>query len=282
MRRALETGDEGGLRVLGYGEISTVVALETPGGTFACKRLPPFPDASALEAYRRCLDDYLAQLAASGLELVPTTLETLPLEDGRVTGWCVQPILRAEQLLPRHLAACSEEEALRVFEQVVERIERCVTPRLGLDGQLSNWALVDGRPRYLDVTTPLLRDEGGRDRLEVGLFLASLPWLLRGLVRRFMLGGILGKYFVPRGVVVDLLANLLKERLGHLLPVFLRRTEGRFTPPIGEPEVRAYYADDARTWALLLWARRMDRWWQRKVRRRVYPFLLPGPVERHG
>ena len=280
--RALDTGDESGLRVLGYGEISTVVALETPAGTFACKRLPPFPGEAPLSAYRACLTDYLSRLAGAGIDVVPTTLEALPRGDGRITAWCVQPILRAADLLPKYLAGCDEVEAVRVFEVLLERIERCVGPRLGLDGQLSNWALVEGRLTYLDVTTPMLRDEAGRDLLDMDLFLASLPWLLRGLVKRFMLAGILGKYFVPRGVVVDLLANLYKERLERLLPPFLAKAQGRFTPAITEEKVRGYYADDARTWALLLAVRRFDRWWQRKIRRRTYPFLLPGNIERHA
>ena len=38
---------------------------------------------------------------------------------------------------------------------------------------------------------------------------------------------------------------------------------------------------DARMWALLQRLRRADRWWQRRVRRRQYPFLLPGEVQRH-
>jgi hypothetical protein len=33
-------------------------------------------------------------------------------------------------------------------------------------------------------------------------------------------------------------------------------------------------------WEILLRLRRADRWWQRTVRRRGYPFLLPGPVDR--
>ena len=32
---------------------------------------------------------------------------------------------------------------------------------------------------------------------------------------------------------------------------------------------------------LLQRLRRLDRAWQRRVRRRVYPFLLPGRIERH-
>jgi hypothetical protein len=34
-------------------------------------------------------------------------------------------------------------------------------------------------------------------------------------------------------------------------------------------------------YALIQRLRRLDRAWQRRVRRRPYPFLLPGPVARH-
>jgi hypothetical protein len=45
-------------------------------------------------------------------------------------------------------------------------------------------------------------------------------------------------------------------------------------------EVARDYASDARQWELLLRLRRADRWWQQRVRRREYPFLLPGPITR--
>jgi hypothetical protein len=44
--------------------------------------------------------------------------------------------------------------------------------------------------------------------------------------------------------------------------------------------VRRYYRSDARLWGVLLRIRRLDRAWQRHVRRRSYPFLLPQRIER--
>jgi hypothetical protein len=160
-------------------------------------------------------------------------------------------------------------------------VERAVGPELGLDGQMSNWAVAGGELIYLDVTTPMMRDGAGAERLDTGLFLASLPWALRGPVRRFLLGGILEKYYQPRGVVLDALANLVKERLERWLPAFLEESNARVRPALSQEEVRRYYAADARTWALLQRLRRLDRAWQRRVRRRPYPFLLPGRIERH-
>jgi len=105
-------------------------------------------------------------------------------------------------------------------------------PRLRLAGerpgrQLSNWAVVDGQLVYLDVTTPLLRDEAGRERLDVDVFLASLPWALRVVVKRLVLKAS-STPTTHRGCHPDLLANLVKEGLGDRLPglVALRPAPG--------------------------------------------------------
>jgi len=86
-------------------------------------------------------------------------------------------------------------------------------------------------------------------------------------------------------VILDLAGNLLKEGLERQLVWALEVSNGLATDeergPITPEEARAYYQDDARTWALLQRLRRVDRAWQRKVRRRSYPFLLPGAIERY-
>lgn len=281
VERALAAGGPGDLEVLGYGEISAVLALEAQGGPFACKRLPPFAGSASLEAYRACLEDYLEALAGRGLRVAPTALRHLERADGRLTAYCVQAALPPGSLLPAILARAGEERARALFGRLLEAVERAVGPGLGLDGQMSNWAVAGGELIYLDVTTPMMRDGAGAERLDTGLFLASLPWALRGPVRRFLLGDILEKYYQPRGVVLDALANLVKERLERWLPAFIEEANARVRPALSAEEVRRYYASDARTWALLQRLRRLDRAWQRRVRRRPYPFLLPGRIERH-
>lgn len=280
LQRALETGDESALEVLGYGEVSSVVAWEAGDRRHACKRLPPFRDLSQLQAYRSVFGAYLAALRAAGLQPVESILQTIEHGDGHVVAWCVQPILPTGALLPDYVRACAHADALAVFARIVEQIGRCVDRQLGLDGQLSNWALVQNDLLYLDVTTPLLRDETGADLLDGELFMASLPWALRGVARRLLLKGILDKYYDPRGVVLDLLGNLYKERLAAFLPDVLALANTRVSPPFTTGEVARYYAGDARSWAFLQRLRQIDRFWQRKVRRRPYPFLLPGHIAR--
>lgn len=278
-RDALAGSGHGRLRVLGYGEISTVVAVESASGGLALKRLPPFDGEERFRTYRALFEEYLEELRSAGLDVVPSRLQSVSTDDALV-GYCVQPILPATALGPRLLAEAGAEEAVELATEIVERILRTVTPQRGLDGQLSNWAKVDGEWLYLDVTTPLLRDGDGADRLDAELFLASLPAVLRGVARRFLLRSITGTYFDPRQVVVDFLANLVKERLARLLPALVEAVRARLRPAVREEEVLSYYRRDARLWAALLALRRLDRFWQRKVRRRPYPFLLPGRVER--
>lgn len=276
---AFATGDESQLQVLGYGEISSVVAWEAHGQRYACKRLPPFRDARDAERYRQTFDAYVTALRARGLALAESVLQTITRDDGSVVLWCAQPVLSAGTLLPAYLKRCNRAEAIAAFRQLADRVVGCVDGRLGLDGQVSNWALADARLIYFDVTTPLMRDERGREQLDVRLFMASLPWVVRGL-GRFVLKPVVNKYYEQRGVLLDVVGNLYKERLTSLLPEFIHRANAYVAPPLTTDEVETYYARDARVWAGLQRLRRIDRFWQRKVRRRPYPFLLPGDISR--
>jgi hypothetical protein len=116
--------------------------------------------------------------------------------------------------------------------------------------------------------------------LDVELFLAAYPWLLRAPIGRFVAPDVVSAYRDPRHVLLDLTANLVKERLDHWIPPVVEAVNRRVAPPVTEDEARRYYRRDARLWATMLRLRRIDRWWQRHVRRRPYPFLLPGAIER--
>jgi hypothetical protein len=108
----------------------------------------------------------------------------------------------------------------------------------------------------------------------------AYPAPLRWPLRRFVAPGILETYRDLRKVYLDLTGNLLKERLDPWLAPFLDRINRHLAAPLDEEEVRRYYRSDKRLWAALLEIRRLDRAWQRRIRRRPYPFLLPGRVER--
>ncbi len=96
----------------------------------------------------------------------------------------------------------------------------------------------------------------------------------------FLLSEILSHYYGARAALLDLIGNLKKERLAGTIPVFREAANRVVDPPITDKEIDRYYRNDAVMWEVLQRLRRTDRWWQRSVRRRSYPFLLPGKVDR--
>lgn len=283
VQEALRSGDPRGLELLGYGEITTVVRLRVEGRAFACKRLAPFPDAEAARRTADCIRSYVEALEGHGVDVLETELGLVAGEGGSVVVHCVQPALPAEALGPAHLHGLAPDEGARCAERIFERLRGAVTPRLAPDGQLSNWAFPGDRLVYLDVSTPFLRDERGRERFDFQHETRALPLPLRVVVDRFLLAGILESYYSLRGQARDFLGNLEKERLGAWIPRLLPLANRvlALDPPLSREEVARHYARDARTYAAIQAARRADRWWQRRVLRRPYPYLLPPRIERH-
>jgi len=277
--RALRSGSTEGLAVLGYGEITLVLGWPAEHPRVACKRLPAFDDGGRARSYGSLIDEYVGELAARGVNVLPTEWRTTPAAGGHVAGYVLQPVLPAEVLAPR-LVADGGTGAAALLASIIDQIVSVVDPRIGLDAQLSNWAVIDGELHYFDVTTPLLSDATGRTRLDLDLLTSPLPSAIRGIVRRAVAPGLIAAYHRPRDVAVDLIGNLLKERLEHAVTPAIEQANARLSPPITRTEVDRWYRSDARTWDALLRLRRADRWWQRRVRRRVYPFLLPGPIDR--
>ena len=278
VEHALRSGDVSGLRLLGEGEISLVLGAGVdPGGTgpaWACKRLPPFPTGTAADRYAATIDRYVAELTRRGIDVLDTHVRRVERADGIVVLYCVQPVLPATSLA----VALVRDEPGRAPALIVDIVEAVLTVTdrsIGLDAQLSNWAIVEDRLTYFDITTPLSRSADGAPELDTEIFLASLPWVLRAPVRRFVLPDILARYHDPRSAILDLASNLIKEGLDELVPAVLASAAERVAPALTEDEIRKDRRNDARTWAALQWVRRVDRVWQRHIRRRTYPFLLP-------
>lgn len=272
---ALRTGSDDHLDIAGYGEISTVIRIETGGGVFAAKRLPAMT-REQFEAYRATVARYLDELAASKVHVAET--EVLGVGVNAVVPYCVQPL--EPLLLVDELRDVGVEQASRRMQTLVEAVTAVVGERTGLDAQVSNWAVRDGGLVYFDVTTPFLRDDRGGEMLDTDVFIAALPWAARAGVKRFLLDSILEDYYDVRAVVLNAAGNLYKERLAHVVEPLLAAANPRVTPAITPTDAQRYYRTDARVWGLLQLLRRADRSWQRTVRRRPYPFLLPGPIER--
>jgi len=283
LEEALRTGRAKDLDIIGYGEVTIGVKLDTPRGDFACKRLVPFSERDAADRYADLIGSYVEQLEACGIDVVETETPILKRPDGYVL-YCVQPLLPSGSLGPDFLKGKTVGEAAPYVRRIFEHIQASVTPSLAPDGQLSNWAFEGERVRYLDVGTPFLRDEHGNEVLDFTTQTRALPAPVRVIVNRFLSQLIIDNYFSIRGQALDFLGNLIKEGLGDIIAALVPIANEVFglTPQITEKEVRAHYKSDAQLWALTQAARRADRWFCRNILRKPYPYLLPPRIDRYG
>ena len=280
VQRALDTLDVSGLAVLGYGEISLVLGWPREVPEYACKRLPLFPNRESLERYSAVVRRYIDRLREAGVKVVESTLHDLPRPDGRIVAYLVQTALPKDVMGPAQLSGADPADGHPIIGAIFDHVVNVASPTLALDEQLANWGWVDGEAIQIDVTTPFMRDATGADELDFDLFTAALPWLMRLPVKSFVVRGVLNNFHEPRSAIIDFLGNLEKERLDAWLPYAIAEANERVSPTITRAEVDKAYAADARVWETLLRLRRADRVWQRKVRRRQYPFLLPPKIER--
>jgi hypothetical protein len=289
IEHALLTGDESGLRVLGYGEISLVVGWPSSAPRVAAKRLPVFADRARAERATALIERTIDELRVRGVDVVPTDVRILERADRTVAAYALQSVVPADTLAPNVLRRSDPGAGHPVVDAIVAAVHGAIDERFGLDSQVANWVWDDLGLHYLDVTTPLVSDAAGRIELDLDVLVQSMPWLLRAPVKRFVAPDVVHRFQSLRPTYLDLCGNLLKERLDAWLPHFVDAVnrvllDDITQPPAREPvtveEVRRFYRSDARLWQVLLAVRRADRWWQRTVRRRPYPFLLPGPIDR--
>lgn len=270
VRRMLATGRREGVEIIGAGEITCVMAW----GGFACKRLPPFDTGERLDAYARLLDRYLRELRAAGIAVVHTAAQRVSA-GGEHVGYVVQRRVPAHSLIPTVLRPLPAPEAAAFLHPILDHVDACVAASIGIDAQLSNWSLEDGRPLLLDVATPMVRDEHGRDLLDTEIFVSMLPVVLRGIVRRFLVGDVLDKNFNKRRILLDLVGNLPNYRLGHLTEPFLALINARLDTPLTLRDVLRYRRGEWWTWRLIRRALEAEQFWRRRILRQPDLNLLP-------
>ena len=293
--------------VLGYGEISTVFAVNAESlEGLAFKRMPLFRDEAEIQAYQAAYEEYCRLLQEeAGLRLPAHGFAALTSQAGRPILYIIQRRLpsasignQALHLLPDEMVLHLVQRVLREMLPVWEFNRRQDHVQLSLDGQISNWSIEDFDPArpsvdsdtpllYLDTSTPLFRVDG-QDRLDAEIFLRSAPSFLAWILRLLFLEDVVDRYYDLRRVAIDLVANLKKEQRGDLIPQVIDRANDFFgneaanleIQPIVQKEVESYYREDALIWTLYLSFRRIDRFLRAKILRRDYPYILPGKIKR--
>jgi len=280
VEESIRVGAPRGLRVLGYGELTLVIGWPTEEPVTAVKRLPPFTDVDRVNAYADLLARYVAILRERGISVAHTEIRSHPGPRGSVRAYLVQPLVPRERHLNVILQHAEEARVGELLEVVVENVHRCTDEVVGFDAQAANWWVEDGELGYFDISTPMLRDREGREQLDVALFLSVYPWITRPVLARIA-PGVMAQYHDARTVLLDFASNLHKEGLDRCVPALLHAANARLERPLAAGDVRRYFRQDKLLWALMQRLRLADRGWQRHVRRRPYPLLLP-PRYRYG
>lgn len=295
-------------KVLGYGEISTVIEIGTgKDKNLAYKRMPMFKNEEESERYLKLYKEYLEILSAKiGLDLVPSDIAMLPDENkGIVTGYIAQEKLPAESIGHKAIHVLSFENIQIFIVAVLKELKKVFDfnhknkdkLELGIDGQISNWAIKDFNPQnpdleknlqllYFDTSTPLIQKDG-KERLNPELFLRSAPSFLVWIIRWLFLEDVVTRYYDFRKVVIDLIANFYKEQREDLIPKLLEIVNNFFEDeivnglfkPITEKEIKSYYREDALIWRIYLAFRKVDRFFH-KLFGKYYPYILPGKIKR--
>lgn len=292
-------------QVLGYGEISTVFAIQAGGlQDLAFKRLPLFRTRQEAERYGVVLGEYVQVLTGEiGLNLPDHGQAIVHGPSGKPVFYIIQQRLPGESIGNRVLHCLGQEQVWCLLERILGEMarvwhfnQRQDRFQVAVDSQISNWSLggpdggrdVDSATLwYVDTSTPLFRLNGA-EQLDIELFLRSAPSFLAWILRRLYLHQVVDRYYDPHLVTVDLLANFYKEQRADLIPGGVATTcawlaaggAGIAVEPVTEAELAAYYRQDAQIWTLYLAARKVDRFLRTRVLRREYPYILPDKIKR--
>ena len=292
-------------RVLGYGEISTVLEIGT--GNVAYKRMPMFRTEQEADSYEALYKEYVEVLRDRvGLRLAPSDIVRLVDEQqGRVVVYIVQEKLPSEAIGHRVIHRLPPGDIGKLVSAVLRETAKVFDfnrrhkgeLEVGFDGQISNWAIVGFDPDaprlddeielvYLDTCTPLV-SRNGQEQLNPDLFLRSAPSFLVWLIRLLFSQNVMTRYYDCRKVVIDLVANFYKEQRPELLPDLVDTVNRLFSvgikdggfEPITMREIKAYYREDAWIWRIYLSFRKIDRSLHRLLGKE-YPYILPGRIKR--
>jgi len=294
------------IKILGYGEISLVFELLNNPEQIAYKRIPIFDNETQVERHIWAYNEYNRLLKEDvGLNLPEYDVAWFKDEEGKIQFYCVQEKLPSESVAHKVIHQLSDQDiktlillVMREMKKVWDYAKNHNTIELGLDGQISNFAIIgfdpnnpkvdlDTKLMYFDTSTPMFR-VNGNEAMEAVLFLKSAPSFLRWLLKALFLEETIGRYYDWRKVTIDLVANFFKEQKPELIPELINLVNKFFEEeainfdfePLTLEEVKKYYKSDSSMWVIFQSVRRFDRFLKTKVFKKKYDFYLPGKIER--
>jgi hypothetical protein len=301
------------IAVVGYGEISTVMRLNkekhiradivTGESEWIWKKMPPFPTKEEVDHFLKLYDEYRRILTADIGITVPDQTGRYFRHDTYYQVYAGQVRIAAESIGNVLIKELDEENANRLLLLILNKLRDVYvfnknngTIHVGIDAQLSNWALNSKKGSrivvtgdegvvYIDTSSPMIRIQGV-EQINTEIFIKSAASFLRPVIRRFFLQQVLDRYYDFRSVAIDLIANLHKEKRVDLIDGFIKTANDYFknsefkVAEITRKEIDAYYSSDAFIWKFYQASRKIDRFITEKILRKQYMFRIPGKIER--
>lgn len=298
------------IKMLGYGEISFVFEILEPScKNIAFKRLPLFSTEGqvkrhidAYNRYNQILNDEI------GIKIPPQDTAWFWMDEKKkkkISLYCMQEKLNPDSIGNKLIHTLPDPDVKKLFVQILKEFKKVwdfnrnnEEIKVGLDGQISNWSLINydpGNPKiddnsqykYIDTSTPMYRING-EEAMDAVLFLKSAPGFIRWLLKLLFLDEVMDRYYDLRSVIIDLIANFYKEQRSELIPdlvtlsnEFIKKDLVEFElEPLTVEEIAKYYKGDKQIWEIFQGMRKFDKFMKTKIFRMGYDFYLPGKIKR--
>ncbi|MHA1932171.1 MAG: DUF6206 family protein, partial [Promethearchaeota archaeon] len=210
------------IKILGFGEISLVFEILGDPEQLAYKRIPIFENEKQVRRHIWAYNEYCRILENDiGLSLPEHKVIWFLDDTGKIQFYSIQAKIDPESVGNKIIHSVSDDEVEILVLLVLRELKKVWTLNkeksdleVGLDGQISNFVLIDydsksptvnetSRLLYLDTSTPMLR-KNGVEAMEGELFLNSTPSFLRFLIKAFFIQEVLDRYYDLRLVIIDL------------------------------------------------------------------------------
>jgi len=301
--------------IIGFGEISTVLEI-SGGATFqrpvpgrrnwVFKKMPIFQNMQQAQSFAVLYKEYWRLLHDEiGLLIPEQRIRIFPVSEDKIRIYALQRKVNTNAVGNNLLQRFNENQGSLLLLRILGELKKVWdfnsnhdNLKVALDGQISNWVVLNFDPEkdqftgneqlaYIDTSSPLFRVDGV-EQLDAELFLKSTPFFLRPIIRALFLQEVLDRYYDLHLVTVDLIANFYKEGRSEYIPhmveiankFFAKQMSHLKVQPLTIEEVTKYYKSDAFIWRFYLAARKIDRFFTEKIRRKKYEFRLPDHVQR--
>lgn len=263
-----------GLKLLGHGEISVVLAWPTAAPAAAVKRVPPFRDLARAQQYVEVCDDFFATLRSANVGIWPTTLHIHERRDGRAVVYHQQPIADITQLGSNVLRSARPTDTHPLLHAIADAAAKVCSPTLGLDCQLANWLWDGTTAMQIDFTSPFaLTDDRDDLQYDAHTFLQEYPLVVRPYLRKEFTS-LLRRFTTPEGALGDMVANMMKEGLDEWVDPTIKTINQRLGINLRRERAQWMYDNDRKLLPTVLKVKKVQRWWLTHSGRR-YEQLLP-------